>query len=95
MHQLAKDNHQKLPLGSNIVQNECYMDDMLSGGSSIKEALEKQSQLITLLKVGGKNLRKWIENHPTLLDHLSSDQLATEPELLFQNSTTFTVLGLH
>lgn len=94
LRQLASDNVEKFPLARVILQKEGYMDDMISGDHSIESAVEKQCQLIELLRVGGMSLRKWASNHPDLLSRLSSEELAGLPEVIFQDSSVFRVLGL-
>lgn len=55
---LADDNRGMFPQGRDAVHHEGYMDNIVSGASSLAEAIEKQSQLIKLLEVGGMSLRK-------------------------------------
>lgn len=85
LHQLT-DRGEEYPLAKKVVQNECYMDDMLTGSHSMSNVLEKQSQLFELLKVGEMSLRKWVSNYPELLSRLASDHLAAEPDVVFQSS---------
>ena len=44
------------------------MDDTLSGGHTLEEALSKQIDLIKICKVGGFTLHKWKANHESLLN---------------------------
>ncbi|XP_046387356.1 uncharacterized protein LOC124156925 [Ischnura elegans] len=92
--QLAKDEAVNFPLGSIILSEETYMDDVLSGGHDIQTALLKQQEVINLCKVGGFPLRKWLSNAPALMEQLPNDLLASEPELLFEDDSDFAVLGL-
>ena len=92
---LADENSEEFPLAHPVIYSECYMDDMLSGEHTIHGTREKQRQLIELLKAGGMQLRKWLSNHPCVIDHLPSEQLAAEPDVLFLNSSSFAILGLH
>ena len=68
MQQLAKDESVNFPLGAKILSEETYMDDVLSGGHSLDEALSKQDELIKICKVGGFNLHKWLANNELLLN---------------------------
>ncbi|XP_046391496.1 uncharacterized protein LOC124159621 [Ischnura elegans] len=92
--QLAKDEAVNFPLGSIILSEETYMDDVLSGGHDIQTALLKQQEVINLCKVGGFPLRKWLSNASALMEQLPNDLLASEPELLFEDDSDFAVLGL-
>jgi len=43
------------------------MDDILSGGHTLQEAIDKQTQLTSLLIEGGFELRKWLSNEPIVV----------------------------
>ena len=58
MIQLALDEGKNYPLAVEILEKETYLDDTLSGGHSLKEALEKQQDLIKICKVGSFSLHK-------------------------------------
>ena len=68
MKQPALDEGKNFPLAVEILAKETYMDDTLSGRHSLKEALEKQQDLIKICKVVGFSLHKWKANHPALLN---------------------------
>ena len=68
MKQLAKDEDPNFPLAVEVLLKETYMDDTLSGGHSLEEAVKKQQQLIELCKVGGFSLHKWKANNKALLN---------------------------
>ncbi len=95
LRQLVTDNRDEFLLSSNIVNKECYMDDMLSGCHSLEVTVEKQSQLIESLKECGFELRKWLSNDRKVLEHLPVDHLASDPESIFESSVSFAVLGLN
>lgn len=94
LRQLATDHRAQYPLGAVMIEEECYMDDVLSGAHTLEEALKKQAQLINLLKEGGFSLRKWLANDVALLDHLPPDHLALSSQSLFDSSSSTPVLGL-
>lgn len=71
------------------MENECYMDDMLSDGHSLQEALVKQSELIKLLMVGGFKLRKWLANDRILLVWLPSEVISDKLESSFDSHPTY------
>ena len=90
IRQLALDEGHRFPLAVNILKNETYMDDTLSGGHSLAEALQKQSDLIQICKVGGFSLHKWMANTPELLNFPVSIRAETK----LANSC-FNLLGLN
>ena len=67
------------------------MDDALSGGHTLQEALSKQADLIKIFKVGGFNLHKWMANDEALLERFSQDKIAD----LNSSHSYFGLLGLN
>jgi hypothetical protein len=49
--QLSEDE-KTFPIASEVVRREFYVDDCLSGRSSLAEVVELKHQLISLLKLG-------------------------------------------
>ncbi|XP_061722994.1 uncharacterized protein LOC133529314 [Cydia pomonella] len=93
LKQLAIDDGHKHPEAAETLKNEFYVDDLISGRNSIEEAKELQSSLISLLKGGGMNLRKWSANDPTLLEDLTKDQISTQI-YDFKHEESMKTLGL-
>ncbi|XP_071637475.1 uncharacterized protein [Temnothorax longispinosus] len=71
LEELAKINQDDLPLGAEVLEEDTYVDDVLSGGDTIEEAITKRDQVVTILKSGQFVLSKWSANHPQLLSGLS------------------------
>lgn len=40
LHQLAKENEESYPVGSNVIKTDFYVDDFISGAASIEELIE-------------------------------------------------------
>jgi len=40
MHQLSFDEEESFPIGAKIVRRDFYVDDLISGGDSVKEVRE-------------------------------------------------------
>lgn len=77
-----------------VVTEGFYVDDLLWSCQSKEHACKLQDDLISLLKSGGFELRKWASNYPDLLDKMNSDQVST---INFQDdmlSPSLKVLGL-
>lgn len=55
LKQLALDEQKNLPLASSVVLTDFYVDDILSGESTLEKAKTLQSQLIELLNLGNIN----------------------------------------
>lgn len=80
LRQLADDAGKEWPLGAAALRQDTYMDDVLTGSSSILKAMAVQRQLIQICKAGGFPLRKWSANDAALLEDVDpEDRLLREP----------------
>jgi hypothetical protein len=68
LKKLADDNQELHPRAAQVLRNDFYVDDLLSGTSTLEEAIQVQKEVSTLLQTAGFTLRKWASNHPTFLD---------------------------
>lgn len=85
LKQLANDERHKYPAAARVLEEDFYMDDLLSGHHTLQEAKQLQKDLIDLLKSGGFNLRKWSSNKVELPDDVSrTDEVF---DFLHQEST--------
>lgn len=94
LQKLAEDEKINWPNASNIVQKEFYVDDVLTGADTITEAKALQAELITMLKSGGFNLRKWTSNNVQLIEELPADFKDSKSELLFAEKGSIKTLGV-
>ncbi|XP_038106245.1 uncharacterized protein LOC119766001 [Culex quinquefasciatus] len=60
--QLCQDEREKFPLAAEVVRDDCYVDDVLSGASSADEAVVVQRQIRKMLESGGFRVHKWSSN---------------------------------
>jgi hypothetical protein len=56
-----------------VLSNDFHVDDLLSGTSTIEDAINMQKNLSSLLKTAGLTLRKWASKHFTFLDTIPSE----------------------
>lgn len=70
------------PLASQVLQSSVYIDDCVSGADSVDASLRLQTELISLLKKRGFELRKWASNFPSILSAVPADysQISFESE---------------
>ncbi|XP_017797012.1 PREDICTED: uncharacterized protein LOC108578234 [Habropoda laboriosa] len=68
LQQLASDERTSYPLAANTIENDFYMDDLLTGTRTLDDAIKLREQLIGILKAGGFNLRQWASNEPSLIE---------------------------
>lgn len=92
--QLANDSEMQYPLAAPILRRETYVDDILSGGHSLNDALLAQSQLISVLNSAGFPLRKITSNNAKLLDHLPPQDLYDSNFLQFYEASSTKTLGV-
>nr|CAI5857351.1 unnamed protein product [Callosobruchus analis] len=60
LKELAVTESHRFPRAAEILENSVFVDDIVSGANDISEALKLQSELISLLKCGGFELKKWM-----------------------------------
>lgn len=68
LHQLADENVLKFPKACNIIKTDFYMDDVLSGGDSVRDVIQLQHEIQSILASGGFELRKWLCNKPDIIN---------------------------
>lgn len=81
IHKLAQHERDRFPIGAKILINDVYVDDVISGASTVEEAIEIREQCAALLKRGGFNIRQWASNNPAVLVGLEEDQINSKLDL--------------
>ncbi|XP_044742380.1 uncharacterized protein LOC123304888, partial [Chrysoperla carnea] len=71
--QLVKDEGEKFPLASPVIENQTYMDDILGGADTIEQAQLLQKELVELLTAGCFELRKWSSNNESVLEAVPTE----------------------
>ncbi|XP_037922958.1 uncharacterized protein LOC119659107 [Hermetia illucens] len=82
--ELANTSKESHPLASGAIK-DFYVDDVMTGSNSLKEAVKIQDELKTLLQSAGFNLRKWCADHERLLSSIPSKDRKVE---LFVDDST-------
>ncbi|XP_025991647.2 uncharacterized protein LOC113004001 [Solenopsis invicta] len=73
LRQLADDEADNYPLAARALYRDVYMDDVLTGASSLEEAFELRRQLTDLCMAGGFPLRKWSANETRILQDVPAE----------------------
>ncbi|XP_020712609.1 uncharacterized protein LOC110117566 [Ceratitis capitata] len=94
LHQLAEDSKPKFPQVANILVNETYVDDILSGGHDLNSTKTSVSQIIEVLKSAGFPLRKITANNRSLLNEIPETYLLDSEFLQFHDTSTTKTLGI-
>ncbi|GFU77929.1 integrase catalytic domain-containing protein [Trichonephila clavipes] len=86
---LADEEKAEFPDAADVICNDSYMDDILSGESTLEGAKNLQTRLSQLLQRGGFELHKWVSNSPELLKDLSASSYVFDKE--FQDALVKTL----
>ncbi|XP_055590366.1 uncharacterized protein LOC129742489 [Uranotaenia lowii] len=84
LKQLVQDEGREFPVGGPILDQDFYVDDMLSGGDSVEHIKQARTELVQLLRRGGFNLHKWCSNSSEFLSTIPEDQ--REKQISFDKS---------
>lgn len=76
LRQCALDEKDSLPIGAQVVQNNFYMDDLLTGADNEDELITSYRETCELLKRGGFTLAKFITNSKKLASQINQLQNA-------------------
>lgn len=93
LRELAIQHRDVYPLAASAVENDFYMDDVLTGTFTKPQAIKLQRELSELLMRGQFPLRKWRSNDPDILRHLSQ-QTEVDPLLTLDKEEAQKTLGL-
>lgn len=93
LHQVAEDEG-KDEVTKDLIKNSFYMDDLLTGADTVKEAQQQIQKILTTLNAGKLPLTKWITNNPEILKDIDSKDIIETSGLLAGNSKNLKTLGL-
>lgn len=94
LRQLAKDYELEFPHASRTIEDDFYVDDLLSGADSTPAAKQLVSDLSIVMKNGGFTLRKWTSNVPEVLSDLPEELKSNSQETNIEENSSIKVLGL-
>ncbi|XP_055715552.1 uncharacterized protein LOC129809615 [Phlebotomus papatasi] len=89
IQQLAIDEGDSLPLAKEATMSDFYVDDFLSGGSSIPAVQELRQQMTELMSRGGFHLTKWMASDSAALTGVPEEdcEMNTHDKLGGENTT--------
>lgn len=91
LSQLAQDEGSRFPLGSDVLNKDVYVDDILSGAATLDEARGIFHQLRDLCMAGGFPLKKWASNEKNVLKNIPVGDLS-KPGADFDHRTRVSLL---
>lgn len=68
MVQLARDESVNYPEASRVIQEDCYMDDILTGASTLAAIKQLREDVEDLMLKGQFPIRKWCSNNDNVLE---------------------------
>ncbi|XP_039311986.1 uncharacterized protein LOC120359240 [Solenopsis invicta] len=75
IQKLAEDEYQSFPKAAGVLKSHLYVDDLLTGSETIKEARIIRDDIIALLARGGFTIRQWASNDERIIHDLESTAL--------------------
>ncbi|XP_022172879.1 uncharacterized protein LOC111035534 [Myzus persicae] len=92
LSQLANDT--SVPSVSRAIREDSYVDDLITGSSSIDECYSIYTALCRVLNAAGMPLRKWYSNSPLLLNQIPHTEDDPSYLLRLNDEDTISTLGL-
>ncbi|XP_073821413.1 uncharacterized protein [Musca autumnalis] len=86
---LSDLSKETLPIGAEVVRNDFYVDDLLTGAADLSSLITICDQVTTILSSAGFKLTKWFSNHPDF------NETSCSEKLLHSDSETARALGIH
>ncbi|CAG5008036.1 unnamed protein product [Parnassius apollo] len=94
LHKLATDHGDQFPHAAEALRHHTYMDDIITGASSIEATSQLKEDLINRLNCAQLDLRKWSSNSPLLLQTLPMEHWECPKSFSDDGSITLKVLGV-
>nr|XP_049464868.1 uncharacterized protein LOC120956216 [Anopheles coluzzii] len=91
---LAKEGETRYPRASKVLEQDFYMDDMITGVESVEDGRIICSEINQLLQSAGFHLRKWASNSSELLEQIPAELQIEGDVLNIDRSTSIKALGL-
>ncbi|XP_026746147.1 uncharacterized protein LOC113507491 [Trichoplusia ni] len=94
LKQLSQDENDTFPIGAEILKEDFYVDDCLSGDHTLEGAIKGSLQLRQLLEKGGFVLQKWASNSKEFLEKIPRSLRSSSVEKGITSESTIKTLGL-
>ncbi|GFW54219.1 integrase catalytic domain-containing protein [Trichonephila clavipes] len=94
-HHIEKYKHE-FPHTVELLDRNFYVDDLISGGDEIEEALQTSRRAKNIMEAAGMDLRKWITNDADLMEQWKKENFNVHPvhETVSLGANGTKVLGL-
>ncbi|XP_043485408.1 uncharacterized protein LOC122513207 [Polistes fuscatus] len=92
LHQLASDEFNRFPRAAIALKEDFYVDDLLTGARTVREAKQVRDELISITAGTGMHLRQWASNCAEILKDLDT---ADNNIINLDSSGTIKTLGVN
>ncbi|XP_073963144.1 uncharacterized protein [Choristoneura fumiferana] len=92
--QVAEDEGKDYPIASQIIREDFFMDDLMTGLDTVPETVEKAKQIVEILRRGGFTLQKWASNSSEFLNEFSPSERSAHVKIDLELDGTIRALGL-
>ncbi|XP_063618731.1 uncharacterized protein LOC134791612 [Cydia splendana] len=94
LKQLAQDEKEGFPDLVEVISNDFYMDDLLTGANDMEQATKLQSRITQAMANGKFEMHKWASNSPDVLKNIPSAQKTNQPSVEIKLDDTIKALGI-
>ncbi|CAL8145348.1 unnamed protein product [Orchesella dallaii] len=93
LQELATDSVSKYPKAAQVLSDDVYVDDVMTGTDSSKNGIQLQKELSLAVEEAGLQLRKWSSNDSSVLAAIPAHLHETDP-LTFDKESSIKALGV-
>ncbi|CAG7731526.1 unnamed protein product [Allacma fusca] len=93
-YELAQREKTSYPHASKIIQEDLYLDDLISGGSTPEKVFELRQQVQDMMQSGGFTMRKWVSTNETVMSSIPESLKGSFHFLEISEDKTVKTLGI-
>ena len=94
LKELSFEFRDTYPLAAEILDRDCYVDNILTGAQTLEEILALHDQLMKITSAGCFPLRKWCSNNPIFMKNVNDELRETSIDFSPNSLSTISTLGL-
>lgn len=80
LQRCAYDNAAEMPMVSQVVLKDFYMDDLMTAVENEEEGVQLKSGLVEMLRRGGFELAKWRSNNAAIAEEIEESKVVEDPD---------------
>jgi hypothetical protein len=89
---LADEHSNQFPNGAKIIKSDFYVDDLITGGSTLESIENIRQEVNAILKSGQMELKKWYSNDQQFLSEIPEDD--REKLISIEGTSVLKTLGI-